>query len=315
MSNKQSKKKRTQGKPDARPNIEPPAGHSPKESPRKSGPGPKKRFFLISVAAVCITAVALYFLISGRFLPKGQKSLAEVKKLLGDIDTKDFNVLLFTLDTTRADHLGCYGYSRVETPNIDSLAGEGFLFKNATSQAPLTLPSHSSIFTGTYPLYHSVRDNGGFYLGADKTTLAKVLQGAGWATSAFVAAFVLDSRWGLNQGFDYYYDNFDFAKYKTISLDSVQREGGEVVKAFFDWFSTNSQKKFFSWLHFYDPHTPYEPPEPYKSKYGVRPWGLYDGEIAYVDTLVGKVVDELKKKDLLKKTIIIIVGDHGESLG
>ncbi|MCG6533970.1 MAG: sulfatase-like hydrolase/transferase, partial [Syntrophales bacterium LBB04] len=282
---------------------------------KKGGPGGKKRFFLISMVAIFIIAFALYFLIQGRFLPRGQKSLAEAKKLLGNLDTRDFNVLLFTLDTTRADHIGCYGYSRIETPNIDSLAGEGFLFKNATSQAPLTLPSHSSIFTGTYPLYHSVRDNGGFYLGADKTTLAKVLQKSGWATSAFVAAFVLDSRWGLNQGFDYYYDNFDFAKYKTISLDSVQREGGEVVKAFFDWFATNSQKKFFSWLHFYDPHTPYEPPEPFKTKYGVRPWGLYDGEIAYVDTLVGKVVAELKKKDLLKKTIIIIVGDHGESLG
>jgi arylsulfatase A-like enzyme/Tfp pilus assembly protein PilF len=282
---------------------------------KKKEAGLKKRLLLASFAAALIIAVALYFVLSGGLLSRGQRSRAEVKKLLGSLNAQDLNVLLFTLDTTRADHIGCYGYSRIETPNIDRLAGEGFLFKNAISQAPLTLPSHSSIFTGTYPLYHGVRDNGGFYLEANKTTLASVLKQAGWATSAFVGAFVLDSRWGLNQGFDYYYDNFDFAKYKTISLDSVQREGGEVVKAFFDWFTTNSQKRFFSWIHFYDPHTPYEPPELYKTQYGGRLWGLYDGEIAYVDALIGSVVDELKKKDLLERTIIIIVGDHGESLG
>lgn len=281
----------------------------------KKAAGLKRRLLLVSFAAILIIAIALYLVLSGGLLFRGQRSRAEVKKLLGSLNTQDLNILLFTLDTTRADHIGCYGYSRIETPNIDRLAGEGFLFKNAISQAPLTLPSHSSIFTGTYPLFHGVRDNGGFYLEANKTTLASVLKQAGWATSAFVGAFVLDSRWGLNQGFDYYYDNFDFAKYKTISLDSVQREGGEVVKAFFDWFTTNSQKKFFSWLHFYDPHTPYEPPEPYKTQYGGRLWGLYDGEIAYVDVLIGSVVDELKKKDLLERTIIIIVGDHGESLG
>lgn len=281
----------------------------------KKAAGLKRRLLLASFAASLIIAIALYLVLSGGLLFRGQRSRAEVKKLLGSLNTQDLNILLFTLDTTRANHIGCYGYSRIETPNIDRLAGEGFLFKNAISQAPLTLPSHSSIFTGTYPLFHGVRDNGGFYLEANKTTLASVLKQAGWATSAFVGAFVLDSRWGLNQGFDYYYDNFDFAKYKTISLDSVQREGGEVVKAFFDWFATNSQKKFFSWLHFYDPHTPYEPPEPYKTQYGGRLWGLYDGEIAYVDVLIGSVVDELKKKDLLERTIIIIVGDHGESLG
>ncbi len=285
------------------------------KSSRKSGARRKRPGLPFILAAVAVIALVLYFVLSGGFPLKGRRSTAQLKNLLGTLDARGMNILLFTLDTTRADHIGCYGYPRVETPNIDRLAAEGFLFKNATSQAPLTLPSHSSIFTGTYPLYHSVRDNGGFYLEPDKITLATILKQAGWATSAFVGAFVLDSRWGLNQGFDYYYDNFDFAKYKTISLDSVQREGGEVVKAFLDWFETNSQKKFFSWLHFYDPHSPYEPPEPYKTKYGNRPWGLYDGEIAYADTLVGRVEEELKKKGVLDKTIIVIVGDHGESLG
>jgi arylsulfatase A-like enzyme len=165
------------------------------------------------------------------------------------------NVLLFTLDTTRADHIGCYGDPDARTPNIDRLAAEGVRFSNATAQAPMTLPSHSSIFTGTYPFMHGVRDNGGFYLGPEEITLAELLKQKGRATSAFVGAFVLDSRWGLNQGFDYYFDNFDFAKYKKISLDSVQREGGEVVKAFFEWFQSNGDRPFFSWIHFYDPHT------------------------------------------------------------
>jgi arylsulfatase A-like enzyme/Tfp pilus assembly protein PilF len=235
------------------------------------------------------------------------------KKRLGTFP--EMNVLLFTLDTTRADHIGCYGYPNIRTPNIDGLAAEGVLFKNATAQAPLTLPSHSSIFTGTYPFIHGVRDNGGFYLEPEKITLAEVLKQKGWTTSAFIGAFVLDSRWGINQGFDYYYDNFDFAKYKKISLDSVQREGGEVIKAFFDWFKTNGDRRFFSWIHLYDAHTPYEPPEPYKSEYSGRPWGLYDGEIAYVDSLIGKVLESLREKGVLDKTIIIIAADHGESLG
>jgi arylsulfatase A-like enzyme/Tfp pilus assembly protein PilF len=282
---------------------------------KKKEAGRKKLSPLLLVAAVIVIAVAVYLVLSSGVLSRGPKSAGKVKTLLGTLNPQDLNILFFTLDTTRADHLGCYGYPRIETPNIDRLAGQGIRFRNATSQAPLTLPSHSSIFTGTYPFYNGVRDNGGFYLDPDKTTLAEVLHQAGWATSAFIGAFVLDSRWGVNQGFDYYYDNFDFAKYKTISLDSVQRKGGEVIQAFLDWFRGNWQRKFFSWIHLYDPHTPYEPPEPYKTRYGDRPWGLYDGEIAYVDSLIGNVIEELEKKGLLEKTLIIIVADHGESLG
>ena len=315
MSTNAPKKKKQPDKLNTQGSSEPNPPKIPGRGLKNSAPGRQQRLLAFLVVAIIIFCLGLYFFFSGRFLSPEQKSRSQVKRLLGSLHARDLNILLFTLDTTRADHLGCYGYPFIETPNIDRLASQGFLFKNATSQVPLTLPSHSSIFTGTYPLYNGVRDNGGFYLEPDKITLAKVLQQAGWATSAFIGAFVLDSRWGLNQGFDYYFDNFDFAKYKTISLDSVQREGGEVVKAFFDWFATNSEKKFFSWLHFYDPHTPYEPPEPFKTKYGNRMWGLYDGEIAYVDTLVGRVVDELKKKELLEKTVIIILGDHGESLG
>lgn len=264
-----------------------------------------------------VSAVLLIILFVLPILISSKKAgyISEVEKLLKPVDISELNILFITLDTTRADHLGCYGYSKAETPNIDNLAKNGILFKNAVCQVPLTLPSHCSIFTGTYPFYHGVRDNGGFYLASDKTTLAEVLNQNGLATSAFIGAYVLDSRWGLEQGIEYYNDNFDFTKYKTISLDSVQRKGGEVVKAFFDWFEKNYKKRFFSWIHFYDPHTPYEPPEPYRTKFSKWERGLYDGEIAYVDHLIGRVLNELRQKDVLEKTLIVIVGDHGESLG
>ncbi len=275
----------------------------------------KTSIVTIIIIAVFISVFILFYFFGRQFFTKQSRYTLELQKQLAPLKPSELNILFITLDTTRADHLGCYGYDKVETPNIDKIAQNGILFKNATSQAPLTLPSHSSMFTGTYPFYHGVRDNGGFYLEPDKTTLAEILKEQDWATSAFIGAFVLDSRWGLDQGIDYYYDNFDLAKYKTISLDSVQREGGEVIAPFFDWLEDNHQNKFFSWIHLYDPHTPYDPPEPYKTQYSDSPWGLYDGEIAYVDFLIGKVLDNLKEKKLLEKTIIVIVGDHGESLG
>ncbi|MCX6570612.1 MAG: sulfatase-like hydrolase/transferase [Candidatus Aminicenantes bacterium] len=281
----------------------------------KKKAGRTKLFLLLSLIALIIIPLIAYFLLSSGIPSQEARAASEIKKLLAPLNPRELNIVFFTLDTTRADHLACYGYPLIETGNIDRLAAQGFLFKHTTSQAPLTLPSHASIFTGTYPFYHGVRDNGGFYLERDKTTLAKVVQQAGWATSAFIGAFVLDSRWGIDQGFDYYYDHFDFSKYKTISLDSVRRKGGEVVQAFFDWLQENRHKKFFSWIHLYDPHSPYEPPEPFKTRYGNRPGGLYDAEIAYVDSLVGDVVKELEKDGLLKKTLIIIAADHGESLG
>ena len=271
--------------------------------------------FLVILAGIAAVAVLFYLVqVRGFFLGK-RRPPADVSRWIAPLKPSDLNVLFFTLDTTRADHIGCYGYPLIKTPNIDGLAAEGILFQNATAQCPLTLPSHSSMFTGSYPFFHGVRDNGGFYLEEDQVTLAEIVRQAGWATSAFIGAFVLDSRWGVSQGFDYYYDNFDFAKYKKISLDSVQREGGEVIKAFFEWFEKNAPPRFFSWIHLYDPHTPYEPPEPYKTQYEGQEYGLYDGEIAYADSLIGRVLENIREKGLLEKTVVVVVGDHGESLG
>lgn len=247
--------------------------------------------------------------------PEREQTFRSFQTLLRPVNTEEMNIIIFTIDTLRADHLECYGYDGVKTPNINQLSREGILFEHNIVQAPLTLPSHSSIFTGTYPLFHGIRDNGGFYLDEHHTTLAESLKSKEYVTGAFVGAFVLDSRWGLNQGFDTYFDNFDLTKYKQVSLDAVQRRGDEVLSEAYGWLEKNQYQKFFAWIHLYDPHTPYNPPEPYKSEYGGKRFGLYDGEIAYVDHLLGEFRNFMMEKNLLEKTLIVFTSDHGESLG
>ena len=226
------------------------------------------------------------------------------------------NVILITLDTTRADRLGCYGYAQASTPNIDALARGGVLFSQAASPAPLTLPAHSSIMTGMYPTHHGVRVNGSTALGQSQTTLAEVLSEKGYETGAFVGAFVLDGRWGLNQGFRVYDDHFDLKKYKHIDLAGVQRPADQVMDAALAWLESHKPDPFFAWIHLYDPHSPYEPPEPFRSQHGQRGLaGLYDGEIAFADEQVGRCVSWLRRNALDEKTILVVMGDHGEGLG
>ncbi len=225
---------------------------------------------------------------------------------------RDLNLVVITLDTTRADRLGCYGFAGIDTPNIDTLAAEGVLFDHATATVPLTFPSHSSIFTGLVPPHHGVRDNGGFFLDDAKTTLAKRLRQAGYATGAFVGAWVLEAKWGLAQGFDEYSDHFDLSKYKVVSLGTVQKRGDEVMDGALAWLEKVGSKKFFAWVHLYDPHTPYDPPEPFASRYRSQP---YLGEIAYTDKVVGRLVTWLRDRGLLERTLVVLTGDHGESLG
>jgi len=276
----------------------------------------KKIFIICTFLIISLGILAFLFLNKPKLRKESYaKILESFESQMRPVDIDQMNIVLFTIDTLRADHLECYGYDRVKTPNINRLASEGILFEHNIVQAPLTLPSHSSIFTGTHPLYHGMRDNGGFYLEENHITLAEVLKTNGYSTGAFVGAFVLDSRWGLDQGFDYYYDNFDLTKYKTVSLDSVQRRGDEVLAEACKWLEKNSQDKFFAWIHLYDPHTPYNPPEPYKTQYKGRRFGLYDGEIAYVDLLMGDFRSFMEEKNLMEKTLIIFTSDHGESLG
>lgn len=261
----------------------------------------KKKFFLIVLIALLI------FFALNRILQKGY-----FKKHLFIRKTSSLNIILISVDTLRADRLQCYGFERIETPNIDRLADEGILFENCYSHTPLTLPSHCSILTGTLPLYHKIRDNGGFVLDEKQTVVAELLKEKGFKTSAFVSAFVLDSKWGLAQGFDYYFDKFDLSKYKTIGLGDIQRRADETINEVIKWIEANGDERFFAFIHLYDPHTPYDPPSPYDKLYSNRP---YLGEIAFTDSQIGRFLIFLEKKGLLEKSIIIFLSDHGESLG
>jgi arylsulfatase A-like enzyme/Flp pilus assembly protein TadD len=221
------------------------------------------------------------------------------------------NVILFTLDTTRADHLGAYGYTDSKTPTIDALAKGGVLFRRAISSAPITLPAHSSIFTGLYPPAHGVRDNGTFSLRDDMTTLAEMLHDSGYATGAFVGAAVLERRYGLTQGFDVYDDDFSQGRRKQLFMYS-ERPCEQVTMKALQWLEQHKHAPFFTWLHFFDPHAAYDPPEPWATDYADR---LYDGEIAYADHCIGTVVDALRSWGVWKDTLIVVTADHGESLG
>jgi arylsulfatase A-like enzyme/Tfp pilus assembly protein PilF len=225
---------------------------------------------------------------------------------------KPRNVLFITMDTTRADRIGAYGCKTVATPTLDALAADGIRFARSVTSIPLTLPAHSSLMTGTNPMHHRVRDNGGFFLGDDQKTLAEILSENGFATGAVVGSFVLNRHWGLNQGFASYDDEFGPADPREASDLHQQRDGAEVADHGIKWLEKNSAQRFFLWLHFYDPHYPYEPKGRFAKEYEGRP---YDGEIAYTDSLVGSVVRYLKEHKLYDDTLIVVAGDHGEGLG
>jgi arylsulfatase A-like enzyme/Tfp pilus assembly protein PilF len=219
------------------------------------------------------------------------------------------NVLLVTLDTTRADRLGSYGYAGAKTPRLDALAGEGIRFARAYAPAPLTLPAHATILSGLYPAAHGVRNNGR-ELDSKVRTLAEILKGQGFATAAFVSSFSVDSRFGLGRGFDVYEDTFQAAS--PLKGANSERRAEETFALFSRWFDGASQGRFFAWVHYYDPHLPYDPPSPYKEEFGDR---TYDGEIAYMDRFVGAVLDRLEEKGVAGRTLVVVAGDHGEGLG
>jgi arylsulfatase A-like enzyme/Flp pilus assembly protein TadD len=222
------------------------------------------------------------------------------------------NVILITIDTVRADHLGCYGYKLIETPNLDSLAASGVRFRNAFTPVPITLPAHSVILTGTYPMRTGMHDFSGNRLNDTQPTLATVLRQNGYSTAAVMGSAVLDSRFGLNRGFDFYYDQFDFSRLDERNIDAMMRPGNEVIDQALGWLEGNHKKHFLLWIHLYDAHHPYNPPSPYREKYRSH---LYDGGIAFVDAQVGRLVQYLKAHGLYEKSLIVVAGDHGEGLG
>ena len=271
------------------------------EKQQEKPPVSRTNRWKILLPAVAVIALVTFVLLYLRFEQKLQSGAY-----------KDFNVLMITLDTTRADHLPMYGYTQVKTPNLDALAKESYVFEDAIAHVPLTLPSHTSMLTGLLPISHGIRDNAGFFLDQKITTLPEIMKSNGYTTSAFVSAFVLDSRWKLNQGFDFYYDNFNLEEFKQMNPQDAQRPAEETTTEALHWLEANANKRFFSWVHYYDPHDPYTPPDPFKTEYADRP---YDGEIAYVDVSVGKLLNKLKALGQKDRTIVVITGDHGEGLG
>ncbi len=225
------------------------------------------------------------------------------------------NVLVITLDTLRADHVGSYGYAAAKTPVLDALAARGARFASATTTTPLTLSAHTSLFTGTWPTSHGVRDNTGFHVDDSVTTLAEVLKGRGYRTGGFVGAFVLDARWGIAQGFDRYFDEFDLGEDVGPGLDAIQRRGAEVVDAASTWLREPATTPFFAWVHLYDPHSPYDAPPEFASAFPATRDGAYDAEIAYTDAQVGRLLAMLEADGRLDNTIVVVMADHGEQLG
>ena len=221
------------------------------------------------------------------------------------------DVLLITIDTLRADALGCYGNTSVETPWIDRLAAGGVRFDQVHAQNVVTLPSHANILSGRYPLEHGVRDNSGFRFPAGVETLATILKRAGYATGAFVSAFPLDSRFGLDRGFDVYDDRLGDPEARAAFL-MPERAGPRTVEEARKWRAAQGTARTFTWIHLYEPHFPYVPPEPFASRYAASP---YHGEVAYTDSLLGPVLEPLLRAGKDGRTLVVLTSDHGEGLG
>ena len=221
------------------------------------------------------------------------------------------SLVLVTLDTVRADHLGCYGDRQAVTPWLDRLAGEGARFADVSSAVPLTLPSHTSLLTGLLPPHHGLRNNGAGGLRPGTATLATLLAGAGYRTGAFIGAFVLDHRFGLNQGFEVYDDEIERDPNADFVLEA-ERPGREVVDRALAWLEKDDGRPFFLWVHLYDAHAPYTPPPAWAARHPGRP---YDGEISEVDEQVGRILEALKRRGLDGTTAVAVAADHGEGLG
>ena len=222
---------------------------------------------------------------------------------------RDAPVILISIDTLRADRLPAYGYQEVRTPHIDALRADGILFRNAYSHVPLTLPSHASLLTGKLPADHGVRDNLGYRITSDGATLPQLLRAGGYATGAAVSAYVLRGETGMAAMFDEYDDRIAFEG--GTELGALQRPGSATAAAGARWIARQGEKPFFFLLHLFEPHTPYEPPEPFRSATA----NPYDGEIAHADAIVGTFLDSLKTSGVYDRAIVVLLSDHGEGLG
>ncbi len=312
------------------------------------------------------TSVAIVIIFLALAPAIGAQDKTSSTPLTGTPAWSELNLLLITVDTLRPDHLGCYGHEGIRTPTIDGLAYEGIRFENAVTSIPITLPSHASILTGLYPPAHGIRFNGAYALADSITTLAEVLYEVGYTTGAIVASYALDSEFGLDQGFMRYDDSYPwgnllkfkypeywpvlsrlllgqvFARYLPLDFifSEPQRRADEVSRTAIDWLGKYGKRKFFLWLHYFDPHTPYDAPAlpelgppgttvpnrdlitnlpPYRYWWGElssleEVYSRYDAEIEYTDYWIGRVMEELVELGVRDKTLIVFTADHGECL-
>ncbi len=283
----------------------------------KVAPPSNRRTARITSVRVALALALLSWVAGGsRTLASVATALAPTRAQASPPAPSQLNVVIITVDTLRADHLACYGDKQIRTPNMDRLAQSGARFTQAFTPVPITLPAHTCLFTGSYPIATGMHDFSGNRLSPNVPTLATVLHARGYVTAAFVSAAVLDSRFGLNQGFDTYYDHFNYNAPDAADMDEVRRRGDQVTDLALNWLLDREKslphQPFLLWVHLYDCHAPYQPPEPYASRYLGRP---YDGAIAFDDAQVGRLLDELEKAGWLSNSIVVLCGDHGEGLG
>jgi len=259
----------------------------------------KKPLMASAAVLLFVAASAMAYLFLTRPSPN---SLAEVRDRL--------NVLLVTFDTCRADHLGPYGHVKAHTPVTDALAEQGVLFEKAYAHQPITLPSHATILTGTHPAYHGIHDNGLYSLPDEAPTLAEALRKKGFTTGAVISAYVMHRQYGLDQGFDHYDDSLS-SRDTSDGAGFVEMKASEVSERGLAWLKEHKDQRWMLWLHYFDPHKHYIPPEKFR-KMTDHP---YDGEIAYADFELGRIIEYLEESGLREKTLIVLTSDHGEGLG
>ena len=272
-----------------------PAPHSPTAASEEAPPSRRR-------LARWLTAVTLVLLAAGGAWWSTRPAVRREPGL---------NILLITIDTLRADALGAYGHAGAVTPWMDRLAAGGVRFDDAHAHNVVTLPSHANILSGRYPLDHGVRDNGGFRFPPREETLATLLKARGYRTAAFVSAFPLDSRFGLGRGFDVYEDSFIDADTRPTFLVQ-ERQGIQTVALARRWLEAQGGQPSFCWVHIYEPHYPYEPPEPLAERF---PGDPYDGEVAAADAALGPLLEPLVTSGREGRTLVVLTADHGEALG
>ncbi len=279
------------------------------EDARSHAGHPRRRRWIGAALFVAVVAT----IVGGYLFYWRHRTVAADRIELASGALADWNVVLVSMDTVRRDRLHCYGRDEIDTPTLDRLAREGIRFDQAVTAIPMTLPSHSTMLTGLTPRHHGARVNGMFRLNEEVATLQGVLRGRGYHTGGVIAAFVLDRQYGLSRGFDHYDDDLSSGR-KAYQFSYRERQAEQVNAAALAWLRDHVDKPFFLFVHYFDPHWPYDAPEPFGGRYRGNHYGDYDGEIAYTDDQLGKLIDGLEALGVRDRTLLVVTSDHGEGL-